>query len=70
MKKRRKKVWIQGMTYLPNKRVLFLINFNQNILKIAKGVKDDVRCMKETLKMDKKDEFFDFHDKVNTILEE
>lgn len=39
-----------------------------------KGVKDDVRCMKETLRMDGKNkvsnEFFDFHEKVNTILEE
>jgi len=37
-------------------------------------VKDDVRCMKETLKVDGKNkvsnEFFDFHEKVNTILEE
>ncbi|EGR30151.1 kinesin motor domain protein, partial [Ichthyophthirius multifiliis] len=42
--------------------------------KISKQVKDDVRCMKETLKMDDKNkmsnEFFDFHEKVNAILEE
>lgn len=37
-------------------------------------MKDDVRCMKETLRVDGKNkvsnEFFDFHEKVNTILEE
>lgn len=33
-------------------------------------LKVDVRCMKETLKMDKVSaEFYDFHDKVNTVLE-
>lgn len=40
-------------------------------------VKEDVRCMKETMKPElnqeevvNKEEFFDFHDKVNAILEE
>lgn len=36
-------------------------------------MKDDVRCMKETMKAEHKEdnnEFFDFHEKVNTILEE
>ncbi|EAR84592.2 kinesin motor catalytic domain protein (macronuclear) [Tetrahymena thermophila SB210] len=46
----------------------------EQIQQVNKGVKDDVRCMKETLKMDKNNkvsnEFFDFHEKVNTILEE
>ena len=33
--------------------------------------KEDVRCMKATMKIDKvSDEFFDFHDKVNKILVE
>jgi hypothetical protein len=34
--------------------------------------KDDVRCMKQTMNADKKigNEFFDFHDKVGTILDE
>lgn len=39
-------------------------------------MKDDVRCMKETMmkndqnNSNNNNEFFDFHDKVNTILEE
>lgn len=38
---------------------------------IVKGIKDDVRCMRETLKMEQiSNEFFDFHEKVNTILVE
>lgn len=32
--------------------------------------KDDVRAMKETMKYDKKDQFFDFHEKVTNILDE
>jgi hypothetical protein len=35
----------------------------------VKGVKEDVRCMKETLRKDVTNEFYDFHEKVNTILE-
>lgn len=35
-----------------------------------KGFKDDINCMKETMKLEKvSNEFFDFHDKVGTILE-
>lgn len=35
--------------------------------------KEDVKCMKETMKLDDKklsNEFFDFHEKVNKILED
>jgi len=39
------------------------------IIKV-KGVKEDVRCMKETLRNNEvTNEFYDFHEKVNTILE-
>lgn len=42
-----------------------------NIYYIVKGAKEDIRFMKETIKMDKQAaEFYDFHEKVNTILEE
>lgn len=35
-----------------------------------KKARDDVRVMKETMKYDKKEEFFDFHEKVTNILDE
>ena len=43
----------------------------QEMAKIPKNkAKDDMRIMKETMKYDKKEEFFEFHEKVTNILEE
>jgi hypothetical protein len=56
------------------KNLCIPINLKTNIGFTVKGVKEDVRCMKETLKLENpnkiSNEFFDFHEKVNTILEE
>ena len=43
----------------------------ESLAKIPRNkAKDDVRAMKETMKYDKKEEFFDFHEKITNILDD